>query len=342
MKEPLLQIQHLDVDYGLGDQAVRAVKDVSLTLYRGEVLGLAGESGSGKSTLAYGMTRLLPPPGVVAGGRVIYHPRNEPPVDVLALSHAELRAFRWAETSIVFQGAMNSLNPVHRISTQLTDVIKAHEPQLSTATRNARAKDLLRLVGISSDRLSAYPHQLSGGMRQRVMIAMALALSPELVIMDEPTTALDVVMQRQILGQLIELREQLGFSVLFITHDLSLLVEFSNRIAIMYGGRIVEEAAAASLYKDALHPYSDGLLHSFPALRGPRQELAGIPGSPPDLKHMPSGCVFHPRCPKRFEPCDKEVPVLGQPASPNGGGDARSVACWLHPLDPARTPAGVR
>jgi peptide/nickel transport system ATP-binding protein len=342
MKEPLLQIQHLDVDYGLGDASVRAVKDVSLTLYRGEVLGLAGESGSGKSTLAYGMTRLLPPPGVVAGGRVIYHPRNSAAFDVLSLSPAELRAFRWAETSIVFQGAMNSLNPVHRIATQLTDVIKAHEPQLSAQARNARAKELLRLVGIASDRLGAYPHQLSGGMRQRVMIAMALALEPELVIMDEPTTALDVVMQRQILGQLIELREQLGFSVLFITHDLSLLVEFSNRIAIMYGGRIVEEAPAAALYKDSLHPYSDGLLHSFPALRGPRQELTGIAGSPPDLAHMPTGCVFHPRCPKRFEPCDTDVPVLGQPVRADGDGQPRSVACWLHPVGQPKVAVGAR
>ncbi len=341
-KQPVLEIQHLNVDYGLGDQAVRAVRDVSLTLHRGEVLGLAGESGSGKSTLAYGMTRLLPPPGVVAGGRVVYHPRDGAPYDVLALSHAELRAFRWAETSIVFQGAMNSLNPVHRISAQLTDVIRAHEPHLGADARRARARELLKLVGISSDRLSAYPHQLSGGMRQRVMIAMALALEPEVVIMDEPTTALDVVMQRQILAQLIQLREELDFSVLFITHDLSLLVEFSNRIAIMYGGRIVEEAPAAALYKDSLHPYSNGLLHSFPALRGPRQELTGIPGSPPDLKSLPTGCVFHPRCPRRFEPCDKEIPVLGVPAD-SAGAEPRSVACWLHPTGATRKiPAAVR
>ena len=176
------------------------------------------------------------------------------------------------------------------------------------------------------------------------MIAMALVLEPEVVIMDEPTTALDVVMQRQILGKLIELREQLDFSVLFITHDLSLLVEFSNRIAIMYGGRIVEEAPAAALYKDSLHPYSDGLLHSFPALRGARQELTGIPGSPPDLRAMPSGCVFHPRCPKRFDPCDKEVPVLGAPATPatSVSPDPRAVACWLHPTRVAKVPAGAR
>ncbi|MET8907787.1 ABC transporter ATP-binding protein [Micromonospora sp. NPDC004551] len=326
MSDPVLEIRGLRVDYGLGAAAVHAVRDVDLTLHRGEVLGLAGESGSGKSTLAYGLTRLLPPPGVVSGGEVIYHPVDGPPVDVLTLSPAQLRQFRWAETSIVFQGAMNSLNPVHKVSTQLLDVIKAHEPRSTPAGRLARARDLLRLVGIAGDRLDSYPHQLSGGMRQRVMIAMALALEPQVVIMDEPTTALDVVMQRQILGQLAELRERLGFAVLFITHDLSLLVEFSDRIAIMYGGRIVEEAPAAELYRRALHPYTEGLLHSFPALRGPRRELTGIPGSPPDLRAMPEGCAFHPRCPKAFDPCDKEVPALGAAAP------GRDVACWLHPV----------
>jgi peptide/nickel transport system ATP-binding protein len=329
-KEPVLQIRNLNVDYGLGDQAVHAVRDVNLTLHKGEVLGLAGESGSGKSTLAYGLTRLLAPPGVVTGGEVVYHPEKGEPYDVLALPDRKLREFRWAETAIVFQGAMNSLNPVHKISTQLNDTLEAHEPKMSSHSRNARAREMLKLVGISPDRMDAFPHQLSGGMRQRVMIGMALILQPQVVIMDEPTTALDVVMQRQILGQLIELRERLGFSVIFITHDLSLLVEFSNRIAIMYGGRIVEEAPASSLYRDSLHPYSAGLLGSFPALRGPRRQLSGIPGSPPDLKGMPTGCSFHPRCPRTFEPCAGSIPVLGRPDTPDGA--TRSVACWLHPV----------
>jgi peptide/nickel transport system ATP-binding protein len=336
MSEPVLEIKHLNVDYGLGDNAVHAVRDVNLTLHRGEVLGLAGESGSGKSTLAYGLTRLLPPPGVVRGGSVLYHQPGAEPVDIMRLTPAQLREFRWAETSIVFQGAMNSLNPVHKVSTQLLDVLKAHEPRMSPTARRARAAELLKLVGISADRLESYPHQLSGGMRQRVMIGMALALEPQVVIMDEPTTALDVVMQRQILGQLIDLRERLGFSVLFITHDLSLLVEFSDRIAIMYGGRIVEQAPAAALYRDSLHPYSDGLLHSFPALRGPRRELTGIPGSPPVLRSMPTGCSFHPRCPHAFEPCPTDLPVLGPPSDSDQ--PDRTVACWLHP---SRTPAST-
>jgi peptide/nickel transport system ATP-binding protein len=329
--DPVLEIRNLNVDYGLGDVGVRAVRDVNLTLHRGEVLGLAGESGSGKSTLAYGLTRLLPPPGVITGGQVISHPDKGDAYDVLGLSDRELRDFRWAETAIVFQGAMNSLNPVHKISTQLNDVLQAHEPKMSSTERLTRCRDMLRLVGISPDRMDAYPHQLSGGMRQRVMIGMALILQPQVVIMDEPTTALDVVMQRQILSQIIELRERLGFSVIFITHDLSLLVEFSNRIAIMYGGRIVEEAPASALYRDSLHPYSAGLLGSFPALRGPRRELSGIPGSPPDLKGMPTGCSFHPRCPKAFDPCAGNIPVLGRPGTPDGS--TRSVACWLHPTE---------
>jgi peptide/nickel transport system ATP-binding protein len=330
MSDAVLEVRNLDVDYGLGEEAVHAVQDVNLTLHRGEVLGLAGESGSGKSTLAYGLTRLLPPPGVIASGEVIYHAENGETSDIMRMTDHELRRFRWAETAIVFQGAMNSLNPVHKISTQMTDVIKAHDPGSSARSRLDRAKEMLALVGISADRLDSYPHQLSGGMRQRVMIGMALALDPRVVIMDEPTTALDVVIQRQILGQIIALREQLGFSVLFITHDLSLLVEFSDRIAIMYGGRIVEEAPSGDLYRSSLHPYSDGLLHSFPALRGPRRELTGIPGSPPDLRAMPAGCAFHPRCPKVFEPCATDLPVLGVPRdldAPAG----RTVACWLHP-----------
>jgi peptide/nickel transport system ATP-binding protein len=228
----------------------------------------------------------------------------------------------------VFQGAMNSLNPVLKVSTQLMYVIAAHDPDSNRPARLRRARELLRLVGISEDRLLAYPHQLSGGMRQRVMIAMALALNPRIVIMDEPTTALDVVVQRQILRTLVELLDRFDFSVLFITHDLSLLVEFSHRIAIMYGGRIVEEAPASTLYRDPLHPYSSGLLQSFPALRGARRELTGIPGSPPDLRSMPTGCSFHPRCPKVFEPCARMIPVLGPPTDRPGA--SRAVACWLH------------
>jgi peptide/nickel transport system ATP-binding protein len=223
------------------------------------------------------------------------------------------------------QSAMNALNPVISIGAQLTDVLKAHEPGMDRAGRRARAAELLGLVGITADRLGSYPHELSGGMRQRVMIAMALALRPHIVIMDEPTTALDVVTQREILEELTELRERLGFAVLFITHDLSLLIEIADSIAVMYAGRLVERADAAALFRAPRHPYSLGLLSSFPALHGPRQHLTGIPGSPPDLRQLPAGCVFHPRCPFVMDRCRTENPPLLR----LGTGHEREAACWL-------------
>ncbi|WP_090055911.1 ABC transporter ATP-binding protein [Lentzea fradiae] len=308
---PVLEIRDLSVDYG----SLRAVHDVSLVVNAGEVLGIAGESGSGKSTLAYAATRLLQPPGRVASGGVFFKGR-----DLLALGEKELREVRWSEISIVFQGAMNALNPVLSVGAQIDDVLRAHRG-LSRRERVARAREVLALVGIPVDRLPAYPHQLSGGMRQRVMIAMALVLEPSVVIMDEPTTALDVVVQRQILGQMMRLRGLLGFSVVFITHDISLLVEFSDRIAIMYGGRVVEEGRASEIYSSALHPYSRGLLGSFPGVKGERRELRGIPGGPPDLRAMPRGCAFHPRCGEAVVECGERVPALV--------GGSRRVACWV-------------
>ena len=328
----LLEVNHLSVDYLAGSGAVHAVNDVSFTLERGQILGLAGESGCGKSTLAYAITRLLRPPAFVAGGELLYYPRpreneqeirtdsstrgkNSPvaqgeAVDILKMTPKQLRTFRWSELSMVFQSAMNALNPVLTVGKQITDVIHAHRPRMSTQARKERALELLKVVGIASDRINSYPHQLSGGMRQRAMIAIALALSPELIIMDEPTTALDVVMQREILTEIIRLREQFGFSVIFITHDLSLLLELTDRVAIMYAGRMIELASRHDLYLHPRHPYSYGLLNSFPTLHGPRRESGGIPGSPPDLRAVPQGCAFHPRCPLAFEPCNQVVPGL--------------------------------
>ncbi|QDZ15189.1 ABC transporter ATP-binding protein [Humibacter ginsenosidimutans] len=333
---PVLEIKNLSVDYGYGDDRVRALRNVSLTLREGEVLGLAGESGCGKSTLVYGATRLLPPPGLISSGEVLYHPEGGgEPVDILRQSERELRAGRWQDTAIVFQGAMNSLNPVHRIGRQITDAIAAHRPRTSKAERDARARELLEMVGIDPGRISAFPHQLSGGMRQRVMIAMALALEPRVLIMDEPTTALDVVMQRQIVEQIVELRERLGFSVIFITHDVSLLIEIADRIAIMYAGDIVEQGPAARLYRQPRHPYTKGLLSSFPPLRGPRREMTGIPGSPPDLVNLPTGCPYHPRCPHAMPVCSERLPSLIEPTAIGPEPD-RLVACWLDE-DPAAT-----
>jgi peptide/nickel transport system ATP-binding protein len=242
----------------------------------------------------------------------------------MKLSDKELRKFRWDEVSMVFQSAMNSLNPVITIGDQIVDAILAHR-KVSEKQAREQAREMLEIVGIEPDRIDSYPHELSGGMRQRAVIAIALALRPPLMIMDEPTTALDVVVQREILAKIAELREQFGFSILFITHDMSLLVEISDRIAIMYAGEIVEMAPSRELFENPLHPYTQGLMASFPALTGPRKQLEGIPGSPPDLISPPSGCRFHPRCPYRMDICDKVNPPLVE-ARPG-----HFVACHLHP-----------
>jgi peptide/nickel transport system ATP-binding protein len=353
----LLDIRNLSVDYYASSGTVHALDNVNITLDRGHILGLAGESGSGKSTLAYAITRLLHPPAEITEGHVFYYPRSKvygdvrierlasitnkkngsshlglnadapAPVDILEFTPTELRAFRWSELSIVFQSAMNALNPVLNIGKQIDDVLKTHQPKLGADSRKQRIAELLRLVGIAPDRMRSYPHELSGGMRQRSIIAIALALSPELIIMDEPTTALDVVVQREILTEIMGLREQLNFSVIFITHDLSLLLEIADTIAIMYAGRIVEMATSHEIQRQPRHPYSYGLLNSFPTLYGPRRRMMGIPGSPPDLRAVPSGCAFHPRCPCTVEACATVIPPL-RPSAPET--PKQMVACHLY------------
>ncbi|PRZ09507.1 peptide/nickel transport system ATP-binding protein [Isoptericola sp. CG 20/1183] len=345
--DPVLEIENLSVDYGYTDDATHVLRDVSLTLHRGEVLGLAGESGCGKSTLAYAAMRLLPPPGLITSGSVHFTDRDGTRTDVLRQSDAELRASRWQDMSVVFQGAMNSLNPVFRIGRQIADGILAHRPRTTRKEALEQAAGLLEMVGINADRARDYPHQLSGGMRQRVMIAMALALDPQVLIMDEPTTALDVVMQRQIVEEIADLRERLGFSVVFITHDVSLLIEIADRIAIMYAGDVVEDARAQDVYRRPRHPYSSALLHSFPPLRGERRELTGIPGAPPDMQRMPPGCPFAPRCAHTTDVCREVRPALGPTALADRGEQeaARRVACHLHDAAAGRgggsLPAGL-
>ncbi|MFS0894561.1 dipeptide/oligopeptide/nickel ABC transporter permease/ATP-binding protein [Microbacterium sp. 179-I 3D3 NHS] len=266
--EAVLEISNLSVDYQTHDGAFRAVDDVSLTLHRGEIVGLAGESGSGKTTLAYAVTRLLRPPAVIVGGRIVYTGRDGEQIDVLALDDRELKAFRWSEIAMVLQSAMNALNPVITIGDQIEDIFIDHDLRLSKDERRRRAAELLRTVGIDPIRLASYPHQLSGGMRQRVMIAMALSLKPRVIIMDEPTTALDVIVQRSIIDEIARLRHDFGFAVMFITHDLGLLLEISDRVGVMRKGRLVELDTPAALLDDAQHDYTRHLLRSFPSLRG--------------------------------------------------------------------------
>ncbi|WP_193597659.1 ABC transporter ATP-binding protein [Microbacterium sp. YJN-G] len=269
MPEPLLSVRDFSVVYDV-DPPVAAVRDVSLELRRGEILGLAGESGCGKTTLAYGIQRLLKAPAVITGGTVTFHDASGDAVDVGALDAEQMRRFRWDRISMVFQGAMNALNPVATIGSQLSDVFEVHRPEMTRRQRRLEVEELLELVKVGRDRIRSFPHELSGGMRQRVMIAMALALRPQLMVMDEPTTALDVLVQREILRQISQLRHEFGFSVIFITHDLPLLLEISDRIAIMRDGEIVELQTAGRIWNSPQHEYTRRLLESFPRLTGER------------------------------------------------------------------------
>jgi peptide/nickel transport system ATP-binding protein len=341
----VLRAEHVSVEYA-AQRPTRAVRDVTLELRRGEVLGIAGESGCGKSTLAYALTRMLKPPASLTGGSITFYPETGEPVDLAALAGEQLRAFRWNKIAMVFQSAMNALNPVSSLARQFDDIFEAHRPQLDRAERRRRAAGLLDAVGIDPARINGFPHELSGGMRQRVMIAMALALEPEIVVMDEPTTALDVVVQREILDEIERLRSERGFAIIFITHDLSLLLEISDRLAVMYGGEIVEYAPSEAVGTAPAHPYTSGLLRSFPDMRGARRALRGVAGHPPDLRETFPGCPFAPRCDFAFGPCATVHPLLapavGRPGTdglPGAGGLAAGpwrVACHLH--DPAHHP----
>ncbi len=269
MTDSLLSIRDFSVVYDV-DPPVAAVKNVNLDIKRGEIVGLAGESGSGKTTLAYGVQRLLKPPAVITSGSVVFHDESGEDIDINGLDAEQMRRFRWDKTSMVFQGAMNALNPVATIGSQLDDVFEVHRPGMSRSERKAAVIELLEIVKVGGQRVRSYPHELSGGMRQRVMIAMALALRPQLMVMDEPTTALDVLVQREILKQISQLRHDFGFSVVFITHDLPLLLEISDRIAIMREGEIVELATAEQIWTAPQHEYTRTLLKSFPRLTGER------------------------------------------------------------------------
>jgi peptide/nickel transport system ATP-binding protein len=305
--EPLLSVRDLCVDYATEDGPVRAIDRVSLDLQPGEILGVAGESGSGKSTLAQSLLRILPPPAVISGGSAMFEGR-----DLLAMDEPTLRSVRWSRISMVFQSAMDALNPVVSVGEQIIDTLMAHGEPPGPARE--RVLSLLEMVGIPGDRGDSYAHQLSGGMRQRVCIALALALRPSLVILDEPTTALDVIVERDILDRIRTLQRELGFAVMFITHDLQRMLQFSDRVAVFYAARLAEVGPAEEIRRAAKHPYTRGLLGAFPSVRGDGPPPVSIPGSPPSLRNPPSGCRFHPRCPLAVDACHERQPELLEPA----------------------------
>lgn len=302
--QPLIDVQNLSVDYFTDNGPVHAVDHVSFSILPGELFGLAGESGCGKSTVAHSIMRILNPPAAITGGKVLFRDQN-----VFQMTPPEIEQFRWRDVAMVFQSAMNALNPVMTIGDQIVDGMLCHS-KMSRAQALKRARELLNIVGIEEQRIASYPHELSGGMRQRAVMAIALALQPPLLILDEPTTALDVVVQKDIMQQIEELQEKLNFSILFITHDLSLLVELSDRIGIMYAGQIVEHAASQAIFSHPYHPYTQGLMNSFPTIHGAKQKLTGIPGNPPNLLHVQPGCRFAPRCPKAMPLCRETAPQL--------------------------------
>jgi peptide/nickel transport system ATP-binding protein len=315
---PLLEVRNLKTYFYTLRGAVRAVDGVSFTLERGETIGIVGESGSGKSTLGFSLLKLVPPPGRIVDGSIFLDG-----VDILKLPEETMRKeIRWKRISMVFQSALNALNPVKRIGDQIADAIMAHE-DVSKKEALQRAAELLKAVGIDPSRVNNYPHEFSGGMRQRAVIAMALALQPDIVIADEPTTALDVVVQAQILNLFKRLRKERNMSIILITHDLSLVAEIADKVAIMYAGKIVELGPSEKTYTNPAHPYTRGLMASIPRIGGTK-ELSWIPGFPPDLRSPPPGCRFHPRCPFAMDICRREEPPYFQMDKDH------ISACWLH------------
>jgi peptide/nickel transport system ATP-binding protein len=301
----ILDVRNLSVHYLTDDgTALHAVDDLSFALEHGRSLGLVGESGCGKTTAILGVLRLLPAEGRIVSGKVLYEG-----VDLLHLSEREMRKCRWGKISLVFQGAMNALNPVRRVGDQIVEAIMVHESVDKRAARN-RVGELLEMVGISPEMARQYPHQYSGGMRQRAMIAMALACSPNILIADEPSTALDVMIQAQILDLLQNLQKELDLSIILVTHDLGVVAEICDDVLVMYGGKTAEYASVDIIYNESLHPYTERLLQAFPDVDNPASTLTSIPGYPPPLDALPPGCRFEPRCHRKKDICAVESPPL--------------------------------
>jgi len=318
---PLLAVKDLVVEFDLGRGALRAVNEASLDVLPGEIMAIVGESGSGKTTLAFSIFNLVPPPGQIVGGEIFFDD-----IEVLSLGPEELRKYRWKEVAMVFQAAQNVMNPVIRIAEQMIDTAQAHGKTAKGEVLE-RAAELLRMVRLEpSQVLRAYPHELSGGMRQRVIIALSLLLEPKMLILDEPTTALDVVTQAYILDILTDIRDKLGLTMMLLTHDMSIVAKVADRVGVMYAGRIMEVGNVGDIFYDAKHPYTMGLINAAPSLIGDVASKKPIPGSPPDLLNPPIGCPFHPRCAYATDRCRKERPELEKI------GDGRLIAChnwWL-------------
>jgi len=302
---PLLEVDSLTVDYQTRRGNIRAVNNISFTLEKGETLGLVGESGSGKSTLGFSIIRLVPPPGMIVNGKI-----RIDGTDILSLSKEEMRSIRGKKVAFVFQDPMTSLNPVKKVGAHFVELIRTHEPNVSEKEAFKRAEKTLTDVGILPERINDYPHHFSGGMRQRIMIALGIALDPDLVIADEPTTALDVIVQAKILDLLKSLRDAYGMALILITHDLSIVLERCDKIIVMYAGCLVEYASSVELHRNPRHPYTQGLLQSIPDIELAEQKLEAIPGVPPNLLNPPKGCLFWPRCSNVEEKCRVEEPPI--------------------------------
>ena len=318
MQEPILEIENLDVQFPIHIGTVRAVENVSLTLRKGEVMGLVGESGCGKSTLGFSIIRMLRPPGRIAGGRINYHDE-----DILKMSEKDILALRGKRIAMIFQDPLTSLNPLFKIGDQFVETIRTHEKGLSRKQALEKAGVMLERLGIAPERLLEYPHQMSGGMRQRIMIGMGLIMNPDLLIADEPTTALDVIVEAQFLDLLNELRTDFNLTILLISHNLGIVAQMADRITVMYGGRIAETGTSEDVFARPMHPYTQGLLASIPNIQLDKPELKTMPGAPPDLVDPPDGCVFNPRCPQVMDICRNKNPELGLTTE-------HRAACWLY------------
>jgi peptide/nickel transport system ATP-binding protein len=336
--EPVLEIRNLSIDYPISIGTVGAVEKVSFDLYKGEALGLVGESGCGKSTLGLSILKLVRPPGKITGGQILYKGR-----DIVSMRDRQILKLRGQNIAMAFQNPLTSLNPLFRIDRQFLETIHQHEPGINKSEALKLAEAILEELGIEPSRLYEYPHQLSGGMRQRIMLGLGLIMNPDIIVADEPTTSLDVIVEAGFIDLLNRLRKRYNLSILLITHNLGLVAEIADRVAVMYAGKIVEIGGADKIFHDPLHPYTYGLINCVPNIRLDQEELVTMPGNPPDLVNPPAGCRFSPRCPKVMDICRVQEPELKAPAAVQGTGQLsdqtsgagsdtarRVTACWLY------------